>query len=239
MGLRRSDRWRHAAVALYGAIAIALPGCWSDRTEIIVVVDTDLAVPGEVDNFVVEVTSPDGRQVQRAIASLTDGTPRPRFVGVAHEGGVAGPFRFRAAARRGGGVDVVERRAITSFRKGRTLMLQLNLLRPCVNVSCAADQTCVGGTCQSATISPLDLPEWSSLPDPIAASAPRDSGLPPPPADGGGTCVPRPEACDGLDNNCNGMIDDGFHLEMDPENCGSCGNVCRAPMRDCVGGVCM
>ena len=35
------------------------------------------------------------------------------------------------------------------------------------------------------------------------------------------------EICDGVDNNCNGIIDDGFDLQNDVANCGKCGNVCN------------
>ena len=35
------------------------------------------------------------------------------------------------------------------------------------------------------------------------------------------------EICDGLDNDCNGMIDEGFSLASDPTNCGQCGRVCN------------
>jgi hypothetical protein len=34
------------------------------------------------------------------------------------------------------------------------------------------------------------------------------------------------EICDGLDNDCNNVVDDGFDLTSDPNNCGSCGTVC-------------
>lgn len=34
------------------------------------------------------------------------------------------------------------------------------------------------------------------------------------------------EICDAVDNNCNGVIDEGFDLTNDPMNCGECGNVC-------------
>jgi hypothetical protein len=48
------------------------------------------------------------------------------------------------------------------------------------------------------------------------------------------------ELCDGIDNNCNGTIDEGFHLDTDEQNCGSCGFVCPAgdlaPL--CNAGVC-
>lgn len=35
------------------------------------------------------------------------------------------------------------------------------------------------------------------------------------------------EVCDGLDNDCDGFIDEGFSLTSDPTNCGVCGRVCN------------
>jgi hypothetical protein len=35
-----------------------------------------------------------------------------------------------------------------------------------------------------------------------------------------------PEVCDGLDNDCNGTVDNGFDLTQDPQNCGVCGKQC-------------
>lgn len=34
------------------------------------------------------------------------------------------------------------------------------------------------------------------------------------------------EVCDGLDNDCDGTVDDGFDLASDRLNCGACGTVC-------------
>ena len=48
------------------------------------------------------------------------------------------------------------------------------------------------------------------------------------------------EICNWLDDDCNGIIDDGFNVQSDINNCGTCGNVCNLPNATplCQGGVC-
>ncbi len=48
------------------------------------------------------------------------------------------------------------------------------------------------------------------------------------------------EICDGKDNNCNNQIDEGFDLQNDPTNCGTCGTSCARPNTpgQCVSGLC-
>ena len=48
------------------------------------------------------------------------------------------------------------------------------------------------------------------------------------------------EICDGLDNDCNGAIDDGFDFMGDVKNCGACNHQCAFPFANatCVSGVC-
>ncbi|MEZ4469713.1 MAG: putative metal-binding motif-containing protein [bacterium] len=49
------------------------------------------------------------------------------------------------------------------------------------------------------------------------------------------------EACDEIDNDCNGTVDDGFDLSRDPANCGQCGFECDFPqaVEGCVQGQCV
>jgi len=48
------------------------------------------------------------------------------------------------------------------------------------------------------------------------------------------------EACDGFDNNCNGVVDEGFDMLNDVANCGGCNVTCAYPFAtsSCVNGVC-
>ena len=51
---------------------------------------------------------------------------------------------------------------------------------------------------------------------------------------------PSPEVCDGrgVDENCNGMVDEGFDLMTDRNHCGACGVVCGTGL-SCCGGQCV
>jgi Notch-like protein len=43
------------------------------------------------------------------------------------------------------------------------------------------------------------------------------------------SCVPTPEVCDTVDNDCDTMADEGFNTQADPNNCGQCGMRCQYP----------
>jgi hypothetical protein len=46
------------------------------------------------------------------------------------------------------------------------------------------------------------------------------------------------EICNGKDDNCNGKVDEGFNLQTDPANCGACGHVCTQ-YQSCQLGSCI
>jgi hypothetical protein len=68
-------------------------------------------------------------------------------------------------------------------------------------------------------------PDMVLVPDAIADPelVQRPDGMP---GETGPTCTPSPEICNERDDDCDGMIDEGFELQTDPANCGRCGITC-------------
>lgn len=48
---------------------------------------------------------------------------------------------------------------------------------------------------------------------------------------------PATESCNSIDDDCDGTVDNGFDLQSDNSNCGSCGNTCLAHQA-CQNGQC-
>ena len=250
----------HSARIAMGATCLALlvtAACSDDPTQVLVVTDSDLEVPRELDAIYVVVTRPDGSTVESTATLGADQPPLPRTLALVYEQGPLGPFDVRVIGRQGG-ADRIGRTARFSFQKGRTLVLVMHLTRRCIGAACGTGETCGEDGCRPVDVAPEELLAWTGSPPtleggtpPIDAATPDggpgDGGPPDAgpadagPADAGpadGGCTPTTELCNGLDDDCDTMVDEDFDLTSDTENCGTCGTACRGRTRLCCMGTC-
>ncbi len=231
-------------------------------TEVTVVVDTDLTVPSEIDEIRMIVDGPSGA-TKTAIAKLGAGEPRPpRSLALVHEDGPLEPLKVVVQGRLKSKV-VLSREASLAFVEGKHVVLLMHLVRACVDMTCADKKTCSERGCVDIAVDANSLKSWNGSPpklssnDPdldgsmstpdgsvdndssVADGGPADAQMPNDSGTGdGGMCVPKKEICNGLDEDCDMVPDNGIDVNTDPDNCSRCGNVCKAPNRLCCKGVC-
>jgi len=172
------------------AALLLASGCGDDAsssgaspTELVVLVDTDLPVPGVIDAVRLEATAPGGaeRVVLLALAG-EDADTLPGSLALQHAGGPLGPVRVKAVALHGNTV-VVTRDVEVSFVEGRTMSFTVHLLAACVGMQCDQGQTCGDDGCRAVSIATDELGEYGGIPTALESveGNPEDFGLDPVP----------------------------------------------------------
>jgi hypothetical protein len=166
------------ALRVLGLLSALSLGCSSeltDRTQIVMTVGSDLAVPADLDRVRVEVTG--NASAQLAEADLRK-TPLPRTLGLVHGGGPLGPITVRVSGLLGT-TTVVERKLVTSFIAHQTSLVSVELESACKNVFCEEGATCVDGTCQGIPVVDPDMqPQDDAGADELDAAVPADDAGP-------------------------------------------------------------
>jgi hypothetical protein len=230
-----------------GVLAVSLASCAAPPTELIVVVDTDLAIPAVIDAIEVEVGGPRGaRETERA--PLSSRAALPLTLGVSPAGDRLGPIEVIATARRGAS-EVLRRRHSVTLLRGETRTLVIHLVAACRSEACAADRTCGEEGCTDIAIDARALPEWTGTAPRLSPGdasmhldgGARSDGGPPRDAAGdarSGAADASADACPIARSRCGGgaCVD----LESDLANCGACGAVCELAggSETCSGGDC-
>lgn len=139
------------------ALALACASCAADGTELVVVVDTDMSIPTEIDAFHIVITSPSGTMLDQTQEVANRGR-LPLTLGITTDGDALGPIEVVAQGLHAGTI-VVTRTARTTLVRNETRMLIMYLVRACIGGTCASDQTCTETGCRARLVD--DLPQWT------------------------------------------------------------------------------
>jgi hypothetical protein len=203
---------------------VAMVGCRSrPAAELVVVVDSDLDVPAELDGVRVSVN---GRVVgERTLANTLE---LPATLTLIPKGDPAEALLITAEGTLGGRV-VARQEVHTGFVPGSARQLAIFLAEQC-GTSCAPIEV------DASALPPFVTPQrQDARVETSDASMEIDAGVEIRPDAG---CMPVGETCNGVDDNCDGTIDEPESIpSTDARNCGRCGNVC-GDGRSCRRGSC-
>jgi hypothetical protein len=238
-------------------------GCGDDDglTELVVVIDSDMAVPAELSLVHLRVVGPSGdAALDENVDLAAPGAPSlPLTLSLTPGSDALSPVLLTATGTAQGGT--VERTVDTGFVRGERRMVAIWLLEACVGVTCPAGQTCgAGGVCAAAAVPPDSLPPWTGDPD---AGAPPDAGTDAEPATDADTATDAEPATDAatdaatdtgtdagtdaggcvLDTDCpDDDVGDCIGLCMnDFDHCSTSGQTCQADVTkyNCDDGQCI
>jgi len=150
------------AFALFAVSAIlsSLAACDAPLTEVVVVVDSDLAVPEQLDEIFVQVEGASGLAYSASAALTGTGAARlPVSVGLRPGDDPNAVLAIRAIGRRDGSGQV-EAEVRTNFVEGRRLLVRITLRASCLGVRCEMGETCRDGACVDPFVPPGTLPPF-------------------------------------------------------------------------------
>ncbi|MGE0790451.1 MAG: hypothetical protein AB7S26_32540 [Sandaracinaceae bacterium] len=148
-------------------------GCSGELTQLIVVVDTDLAIPSQLDRVGITVSAGADRMASQEQA-LTSAANLPLTLAVVPEDDLLGPIDIVAEGTLDG-AEVVARHARVTLVRGETRLLRLDLVASCAGIDCPTNQTCTPDGCRSIDVD--DLPEWTGVPPRLRDAGVEDAGV--------------------------------------------------------------
>jgi Domain of unknown function (DUF2341)/Concanavalin A-like lectin/glucanases superfamily len=146
-------------------------------TAIYLAIDTHLMVPAQLDRLDITAMGGTATPVQRTIT--LEGAERPIRIRV-DPGASPDAELVVTIAGTLGGQSVLRRRVRTHFDVGHVRVLPILLSPACARVDCAAQLTCITGSCESDAVDATRLADWTGDDVfPARVDASYDSGPPP------------------------------------------------------------
>src|SRR5688572_10943442 len=131
------------------ALALLAFACDRPATQLIVVVDTDYAVPAELGFIRAVVRDASGIEISSLERDLVASATLPASFAVVPKGGDASRtviVEVEGFDRRGGRARVA-RRAVTGFVREQKLLLTMFLAKSCEGIDCGSGRTCTENGC--------------------------------------------------------------------------------------------
>jgi hypothetical protein len=170
-----------------GLVILLGAACSPDRTMLVVRVQSNLSIPDGMDSLRVVVTHA-GKDIQSLPFSLTSGHTLPLQVGLLSPSGGGADVEITVSGLLGKNA-IVSQNAVTSFVKGKSLVLDMFLAAECEGFDCQdPDKTCTKGqVCVNVTRIAATLPPFDPHPPHDAAAGVTDAGSSDAKAGAGGT----------------------------------------------------
>jgi alpha-tubulin suppressor-like RCC1 family protein len=169
------------------ALALAASACEKPRTEILLIVDTELRIPDELDQITIQIHTREMRDRFKQDYFLGPGkTEIPMSLGLVPDNDPRIGFQVEVTGYRHN-VFVIERSASTTLVPEQTLVLRIDLVRVCKEVVCdVMNTTCHDdGKCRPDDVPASSLPRVGEVRDGAttvdaarADAAPPDTAMP-------------------------------------------------------------
>jgi hypothetical protein len=146
------------STVLLATLVLLGPAC--SVTEVVLAIDSDLAVPGELDAVRIEVMGSGSNRVFDTTVPLSSAADLPLTHSVVPAGGSA--FEVVATGLRDG-AEVVRDDASSGWIEGESRLLPLWLGRECMGYDCGEGRTCSGIGCVSRARPAADLAPFEGV----------------------------------------------------------------------------
>lgn len=142
--------------------ALGGAGCSAPTTgEIMLAIDSDVALPKDLDTMSVEIANERGVVMTATFPGIGEasGTPLPATLGVVVSEDPSAQVRMRVVGL-SQGVERIVHEVTTTIPADRVATLRMPLQFLCLDVTCDPGQTCAAGTCVPGSIDSSSLPEY-------------------------------------------------------------------------------